>query len=207
MALLKNEINKEKIISISLSILLHGILVIIFLLIEIKYPTVEKNKPIQLNIKIIQQQPEKVETVKLPTIKRKIHRTQKTKQKESPKIKEEKESVVDTTITNKKEQIVKSEKPDSTEDDLKFAASLLDTFLVRHPEYAKFILQQQAKRLAENRKAVTRYDIVRKINDELHEYIQKNFPEGSEHAMSPYGGPGMQIPIDGLIDAIKDVFK
>ena len=140
-------------------------------------------------------------------IKRKIHRTQKTKQKESPKIKEEKESVVDTTITNKKEQIVKSEKPDSTEDDLKFAASLLDTFLVRHPEYAKFILQQQAKRLAENRKAVTRYDIVRKINDELHEYIQKNFPEGSEHAMSPYGGPGMQIPIDGLIDAIKDVFK
>ncbi len=84
---------------------------------------------------------------------------------------------------------------------------MLDTFLVRHPEYAKFILQQQAKRLAENRKAVTRYDIVRKINDELHEYIQKNFPEGSEHAMSPYGGQGMQIPIDGLIDAIKDVFK
>ncbi len=207
MAQLKNKINKEKLISISLSILLHGIFVIILLLIEIKYPSVEKNKPIQLDTKIIQPQPEKVETVKPPTIKGKIHRTQKTKQKESPKIKEEKESVVDTTITNKKEQIVNSEKPDSTEDELKFAASLLDTFLVRHPEYAKFILQQQAKRLAENRKAVTRYDIVRKINDELHEYIQKNFPEGSEHAMSPYGGPGMQIPIDGLIDAIKDVFK
>ena len=38
-------------------------------------------------------------------------------------------------------------------------------------------------------------------------YLKEHFPEGSEHAMSPYGGPGMQIPIDGLIDDIKKIFE
>ncbi len=207
MTLFKKITNRNGIISISLSIFIHGIFVIILLLIEIKYPSVKKNKPIELDIKIVLPQPEKVKTIKTPAVKREIHHIQKTKQKEASKVKEEKETVVDTIIAEQKEKFSNSEKADSTEEDLKFAATLLDTFLVHHPEYAKFILQQQAKRLAENRKIVTRYDIERKINDELHEYIQKNFPEGSEHAMSPYGGPGMQIPIDGIIDAIRDVFK
>ena len=207
MAWLKNEINKEKLISFSLSILIHGIIVIVLLLIEINYPSVEKNKPIELDIKIVEPQPEKIETVKPPVVKRKIHLPKKTKQKKIPKVKEEKTAIIDSTIIKQKEKIVTREKVDSTEENLKFAATLLDTFLVHHPEYARYILEQQAKRLAENKKIVTRYDIERKINDELHDFIQKNFPEGSEHAMSPYGGPGMQIPIDGIIDAIRDVFK
>lgn len=204
---LKNEINKEKLISFILSIFIHGIIVIFLLLIEINYPSVEKNKPIQLDIKILQPKVEKVETVRPPEIKREIHPSRKTKQKEIPIVKEEKAVIIDSTIIKQKEKIVKKEKVDLTEENLKFAATLLDTFLVHHPEYAKFILEQQAKRLAENKKIITRYDIERKINDELHDFIQKNFPEGSEHAMSPYGGPGMQIPIDGIIDAIRDVFK
>ncbi len=207
MAILKKEINKEKLISFSLSILIHGIIVIVLLLIKINYTSVEKNKPIQLDIKIVPPQPEKVETVKQPVVKRIIHPPRKTKQKEITKVKGEKIAVIDSTVIKQKEKIVKKEKVDSTEEDLKFAATLLDSFLVHHPEYAKFILQQQAKRLAENHKIVSRYEMVQKINDELHEYIQKNFPEGSEHAMSPYGGPGMQIPIDGIIDAIRDIFK
>jgi len=205
LAWLKNEINKEKLISFSLSILIHGIIVIVLFLIEINYPSVEKNKPIELNIKIVQPKAEKVETVKPPEVKRKIHYTQK--KKEIPKVIEKKIVVIDSTVAKQKVKIDTKEKIDSTEENLKFAATLLDSFLVHHPEYARFILEQQAKRLAENRKIVSRYEMVQKINDELHDYIQKNFPEGSEHAMSPYGGPGMQIPIDGIIDAIRDVFK
>ena len=202
---IKNKITIEKLLSVSLSFLLHGLLVLVFLLVEIKFPSSKEKNSILLDIKTSETTSEKVEPFKSPTVKKKINPIPKTKTKKNPQIK--KETIFDTTVTNKKEEVVKKESADSTEDDLKFAATLLDTFLVRHPEYARYILQQQAKRLAQNKKMFTRYEIERKINDELHEYIQKNFPEGSEHAMSPYGGPGMQIPIDGMIDAIKKIFE
>ncbi len=116
-------------------------------------------------------------------------------------------TVIDTIKIKQEIKIPSIERSATSGEDLKFAANLLDTFLVRNPEYARFILQQQAKILVKIEKRFTRYELERKINKQLHEYIQKNFPEGSEHAMNPNVGPGMQIPIDGLIDAIKDIFK
>ncbi len=97
MALLKNEIIKEKLISFSLSILIHGIIVIVLLLIKINYTSVEKNKPIQLDIKIIPPQPEKVETVKQPAGKKNNSPTRKTKQKEITKLRKKRIAVIDST--------------------------------------------------------------------------------------------------------------
>jgi hypothetical protein len=70
-------------------------------------------------------------------------------------------------------------------------------------------LEQQAKELVENKniKKFSRLELEKRINEEMAKYLKENYPEGSEHAMSPYGGPGMQIPIDGLIDAIKKIFE
>ncbi len=89
------------------------------------------------------------------------------------------------------------------------AEALLDTLLVRHPEYRQYILEQQVKNFSADKKnpLFAKMTIENKINKVLHDYLKENFPEGSEHAMNPNGGPGMQIPIDGLIDAIKKIFK
>ncbi len=115
----------------------------------------------------------------------------------------------DTVEKKQTINLTKSEPGDTGKPDLKYASSLLDTFLVRHPEYARYILEQQARNSVKdkNNKFFTRNELETRINDELHKYISRNFPEGSEHAMNPNGGPGMQIPIDGIIDAIKKLFQ
>lgn len=93
---------------------------------------------------------------------------------------------------------------DSSQQYLKLAQSLLDTFLVRNPEYAKLILQEQAKGLA--KKKFAREVIVKRLNEALHKYIRENYPEGSRHAINQYTGPGIQIPIDKLINLVLKIF-
>lgn len=93
---------------------------------------------------------------------------------------------------------------DSSNYDLQFAQSVLDTFLVRNPVYAKFILEEQAKGIAKRK--FTRQSIVRKLNDELHKYLKEKYPEGSDHAVNKYTGPGIQIPIGDLINLVKKIF-
>ena len=101
---------------------------------------------------------------------------------------------------------------DSTQYDLNFARSLLDTFLVKHPEYSSLILKEQSKELKDKKltaqsPALLRATIERKLNEEIHKYLASKFPEGSEHAMNKYTGPGLQIPIGDLIDMIKKILK
>ena len=130
----------------------------------------------------------------------------KEKQIEKPQIKK-KENIItaDTLSTTKDTTKINLTEEDRDDRYMKFAQTLLDTFLVRNPQYASLILKEQAKTLA--KKEFTREKLIKRINDELHKYIKEHFPEGSEHELNPYTGPGIQIPIDDLIDKIKDIFN
>lgn len=125
------------------------------------------------------------------------------------KISEENRKIPDTTSHKERIFVPKSVLADTVNPDLKFASSLLDTFLIRHPEYSSLILQQEAKDLVWN-KNINKYSrlaLEQRINDEIHKYLREKFPEGSEHEINKYTGPGLQIPIDDLIDKIKNLFK
>ncbi len=118
-------------------------------------------------------------------------------------------TVLDTASNKVKIFIPKYQFSDTSYSNLKLAATLLDSFLVRHPEYSRYILQLQAKELVENKniKKFSRLALEQRINEELDKYLKEYYPEGSEHEINPYTGPGLQIPIDGLIDAIKKIFE
>jgi hypothetical protein len=204
----KKNSKKEKSIALILSILIHGILFLILLILKVEPSPGQRSLYTILNF--VEIKPEKHEVInkKKLTIqpipyKQKNETVKTDKQKDIVK----EQAVIDTAI--EKTKIYKNEQIDSSYLSLKFAATLLDSFLVLHPEYGKYILQQQAKELVENKKIkqFSRLELEKRINEEMAKYLKENYPEGSEHAMSPYGGPGMQIPIDGLIDAIKKIFE
>jgi hypothetical protein len=87
---------------------------------------------------------------------------------------------------------------------LKYARTLLDSFLITHPEYSSLILKQQAKELAENK--FSRLNLEKKITEEIYIYLKERYPKGPERDFNKYAGPGIQIPIGDLIDLIKDLF-
>lgn len=87
---------------------------------------------------------------------------------------------------------------------LKYARTLLDSFLVTHPEYSALILKQQAKELTEKKNS--RLSFEDKITHDIYLYLKARYPEGREHEMNKYTSPGIQIPIGDLIDLIKDLF-
>ncbi len=201
---LKKSYKKEKSIAFALSILIHGILFLILLIIVVEPSPGQKSLYTILNfVEVKPEIPNKTkQTVKPIPSERKKETVKINNQKNI-----EEKTIIDTT--SEKPKVYKIEQVDSSYLSLKFAATLLDSFLVRHPEYSKYILQQQAKELVENKniKRFSRLELEKRINEEMAKYLKENYPEGSEHAMSPYGGPGMQIPIDGLIDAIKKIFE
>ena len=211
MNFLKKKPNKRQLSAFSISLLIHALLFLILIFIEVRYyPVKIRGTSIQLIDVSPYLPPENSKSVKIQK-KINIHKipkkkTEKVKLQSSDK---ETSSVIDTASRKPAIALPKPGHPDTGNSALKYASTLLDTFLVRHPEYAKYILQQQAKNLMNNKKdkMFTRLEAENRINDELHKYIKENFPEGSEHAMNPNGGPGMQIPIDGLIEAIKKIFK
>jgi hypothetical protein len=87
---------------------------------------------------------------------------------------------------------------------LKYARSLLDSFLVTYPEFSSLILKQQAKDLTENKNS--RLSLEDKITRDIYLYLKDRYPEGGEHEMNNYTSPGIQIPIGDLINLIKDLF-
>jgi len=87
---------------------------------------------------------------------------------------------------------------------LKYARTLLDSFLITHPEYSSLVLKQQAKELAENK--FSRLNLEKKITEEIYIYLKERYPKGPERDFNKYAGPGIQIPIGDLIDLIKDLF-
>ena len=204
----KKKKNRDHLIIFSLSVLIHVILFLIFMLTEINY---YPSKITYTTLRLINIAPGKTQKGiknEKPGKAEKIHYVPQAGHFKNniPNKKVETAAVADTVLNLKK---LNKSNGASADTNLKYASTLLDTFLVRHPEYARYILQQQAKNLVENKnnKMFTRLEMETKINDELHKYIKQNFPEGSEHAMNNSAGPGMQIPIDGLIDAIKKIFK
>ncbi len=207
---LKKKLNKDKLIAYCLSILIHAILFFILLFVWIQYfPTKNTSTILQL-VEVTPPKPKKIETAKPLPPKKIIHHEKEVKHEENVSQKPKKPEIAARDTIKTKQQIVIPENvlTDSTGQNLKFAATLLDTLLARHPEFAQYILKEKSKELVQdkNNKAFSRLEMEIKINNELHKYLKEHFPEGSEHAMSDIGGKGMQIPIDGLIDAIRKIF-
>ncbi len=202
---------KDKIISLTLSILIHGFFLFILIIIKLENTSESKSPYLILNFSEYKQEESKPlikteEEIEKPSIPIKHAKKEGINKKSN----EESEKTEIDTISNKKRiKVTGTVQLDTIYHNLNFAATLLDSFLVRHPEYSHYILQQQAKELVENKniKKFSRLALEEKINEELDKYLKENYPEGSEHAMNPNGGPGMQIPIDGLIDAIKKIFN
>lgn len=220
MKLFKKNLTKEKILALLLSILVHGILIVILVLIKIEYSQIKGTNYSVLNY--VEIKPEKNKTTEKKKSEKNIENVALSQKKEQIKAKRQKveehlksvidtvsnTKLIDTTSNKEKLYITKSELEDTTYRSLKFAATLLDSFLVRHPEYSKYILEQQAKELVENKniKKFSRLALEQRVNEELDKYLKEHYPEGSEHEINPYTGPGLNIPIDDLIDAIKKIF-
>ena len=207
MKLHKKSLKKERSIAFALSILIHGILFLILLALKVEPSPGQGAYYTILNfVEINPEKPDVIDKKEL-TVKATPYKQKKENYNNNQENMVKEKTVIDTTI--EKPKIYKNEQIDSSYLSLRFAATLLDSFLIRHPEYGKYILEQQAKELVENKniKKFSRLELEKRINEEMAKYLKENYPEGSEHAMSPYGGPGMQIPIDGLIDAIKKIFE
>ena len=87
---------------------------------------------------------------------------------------------------------------------MNFSRTLLDSFLITNPGYSKLILKERVKNLKDT--VSMRQQWEKRINDAIHKYLRENYPEGSEHAINKYTGPGINIPIDDLTDKIKGIF-
>ena len=195
---IKNQIGNNIRTSILISLFLHLAVLLIFAIIEfgnvpgraLEYSTIEFSEtPASTLQKII--------------IKKKKHFTAGEKEVEKY---DTMNQVASLNSAGAKKDSVNTASFDSVSNKeyLKFAETLLDTFLIRYPQYASMVLKQHAKALAS--KSFTRETLINRINDELHKYIRRNFPEGSEHEINPYTGPGIQIPIDDLINIVKKIF-
>jgi hypothetical protein len=114
------------------------------------------------------------------------------------------EDANDTTLSESEYGSAEPSEKEKRQVYLKYARTLLDSFLITHPEYSSLILKQQAKELAENK--FSRLNLEDKIAQEIYLYLKERYPEGSEHEINKYTGPGIQIPIGDLIDLIKDLF-
>ena len=195
---IKNQIGNNIRTSILISLFLHLAVLLIFAIIEfgnvpgraLEYSTIEFSEtPASTLQKII--------------IKKKKHFTAGEKEVEKY---DTMNQVASLNSAGAKKDSVNTASFDSVSNKeyLKFAETLLDTFLIRYPQYASMVLKQHAKALAS--KSFTRETLINRINDGLHKYIRRNFPEGSEHEINPYTGPGIQIPIDDLINIVKKIF-
>lgn len=198
--------NKQKVnkFSVSLSILIHLLLlsVLIFIKTGLHNSLIKEYTTLSFS----EYNPEKKVSKPKP-----VSKPQNNIKKANPNIiekkKEEKfeaEIIPDTTVEKNEPKQTVSVKADTNEFYLKYARSLLDTFLIKHPEYAKMILKEKAKEIAKKK---FRKTLEQKINDELRVYLKKNLPKGTEHQINPYTGPGLNIPIDDLIDIVGKIFK
>lgn len=195
----------------SLSIILHGFIVILFIIINVENS--KRKSPGYFIINFLESSENKTEV----KVKKEINKQRgKFQQPEKNNFKEiqsvQKKSAQTNYDTTAERSPFTSLISDSTYDDLSFARSLLDTFLVRHPEYSKLILKEQAKDLKDKKLSGqssfwNRETLEKKLNEEIHKYLSSKFPEGSEHALNKYTGPGLQIPIGDLIDLVKKIFK
>ncbi len=207
MKLFKHNLNKEKTAAFVLSILVHGILFLIIMFIKIEYTQFKKAGYSIVNF--VQVTPEESKAMEKEEPAQKIKKIFSIQKKEPEKIQEKKivqtsKTILDTisnkkiidTASNKGKIYISSKQLADTTYRLKFAATLLDSFLVRHPEYSRYILQQQAKELVENKniKKFSRLALEQRVNEELDKYLKEYYPEGSEHEINPIHRTGSANP-------------
>ena len=112
-------------------------------------------------------------------------------------VKDSVKSGTDTTISE-------LEKIKSGDRYLNFSRSPLDSLLISNPGYTKLILKERIKNLKDT--VSIRLEWEKRINYEIHKYLREYYPEGSENAINKYTGPGINIPIDDLIEIMKGIF-
>ena len=210
------KIYKRRLFVFTLAFLVHLVFLLLLTLIEVKIKPVKKDNSsillveVQKPIREITGKKQQTKPVKInhqAKIIKQDNIEKRNNKLENKKVQTEK--IADRNLIADSLKLPQNEFSDSVKIRLKYAQTLLDTFLITHPGFAKYILKEQSKYLAqnENERMLTRLKLEKKIKNELNKYIKENFPEGSEHAMSDKAGPGMQIPIDGVIDAIKKLFQ
>ena len=112
-------------------------------------------------------------------------------------VKDSVKSGTDTTISE-------LEKIKSGDRYLNFSRSPLDSLLISNPGYTKLILKERIKNLKDTVSILLEWE--KRINYEIHKYLREYYPEGSENAINKYTGPGINIPIDDLIEIMKGIF-
>lgn len=113
-------------------------------------------------------------------------------------------TVIDSVKSNGDTTITKSGKVENENLYLNLSHSLLDSLLITNPGYSKLILKETIKNLEDT--ASIRQEWERRLNEEIHKYLREYYPEGSDNAINKYTGPGINIPIDDLIEIIKGIF-
>jgi hypothetical protein len=193
------------------SIILH--VIVFFILILIEFQVISHKKNSSLTITLTENYPYKSipgnETklksereIVIPQMKEEFNKNDSQISKAIPDIEK------DTSESKQVIFIPQTVLTGSDDETLKFAESLLDTFLILHPEYSTYVLHEKAKKIKENPddRIFSKLTLEKRINDELHKYIRGKFPEGSQHEINKYAGPGINIPIGDLIDIIRKIF-
>ena len=207
MAIIKKHIFFESKLSLVISVLIHGFAFWVLVLLE--YELITAEEPIYLEIlfdEVIIKNPKEViksgQKKNTETIQQNINEKPG---KDTLLITDNfVDNTKDTTLSDYESSSIEPSENERKQVYLKYAKTLLDSFLITHPEYRSLILKQQAKELAENK--FSRINLEDKIAQEICIYLKERYPKGPERDFNKYAGPGIQIPIGDLIDLIKDLF-
>ncbi|MGB5529693.1 MAG: hypothetical protein WBQ32_06970 [Ignavibacteriaceae bacterium] len=197
----------ESKLSLLISVLIHGFTFWIFVLLE--YQLITSEEPVYLEI-LFDEVTIKIPKEEIESVQKKIMKAKSQNSNEMPgadtlvNSEDFIENKNDTTLAESEYGSVEASEKEKRQMYLKYARTLLDSFLITHPEYSSLILKQQAKELVDNK--FSRLNLEDKIAHDIYLYLKEKYPEGSEHEMNKYAGPGVQIPIDDLIELIKDLF-
>lgn len=207
MAITKKHICFESKLPSLVSLLIHGFAFLTLILFEFRF--ILPKEPVYLEIifdevtlksfkEEIKSRQTKINETKPQNISEKLI-------KDTPVYKDDfVENTNDTTLSESEYVSTEPSEKEKRQVYLKYARTVLDSFLIRHPEYSSLILEQQAKELIENK--FSRLNLEDKIAQEIYLYLKERYPEGPEQDINKYTGPGIQIPIGDLIDIIKDLF-
>ena len=207
MAIIKKHIYFESKLSLVISVLIHGLAFWILVLSE--YELISTEESVYLEI-LFDEVTIKSSKEEIESVQKKIKETRSHSINEIP-ITDTLvnknyfvEAANDTTSSESEYSSVEPSEKEKKQLYLKYARTLLDSFLISHPEYRRLILKQQAKELAEYK--FSRLNLEKKIAQEIYIYLKERYPKGPERDFNKYAGPGIQIPIGDLIDLIKDLF-
>jgi hypothetical protein len=113
--------------------------------------------------------------------------------------------LIDESVSIKSDtSVIKPDPSKYVAEQLKLARTLLDTFLILHPEYRKLIFAEHSKTLGEDLFPFTKPET--RMNTYIRRLLNETYPEGADHAIFSKLNPGINFPIDKLIDLAKKIF-